>query len=88
MEINQILGHVATFLFTIMYVPQIWKTFKNQSIKDVSISMFVIGLIANIIALVYSTLIHQPPLQIKYFIALIVLGFYLIIYFKIKGSGK
>lgn len=79
---EQILGWIATFLFTVMYVPQIKMTIKNRSVTNVSLGMFILGFIANIIALCYALLIGQYPLVIKYIIAMIVIGIYLVIYFR------
>jgi len=82
-----VLGWTATILFSLMYVPQIYKTLKTNSVKDVSLPMFVMGFIANIIALCYAILINQPPLQIKYILALIVICIYIGIYFYVM-KGK
>lgn len=86
MELGQILGWIATTLFTAMYIPQIWRTLKTKSIDDVSLPMFIVGFIANIDALCYATMIHQKPLQIKYTLALIAIGIYIAVYYKIKGK--
>lgn len=86
MELSQTLGYLATILFSIMYIPQVLQTLKSKSIVDVSAPMFIIGFIANLVALTYATMINQRPLQIKYIIALIVIGIYLIIYYKIRGK--
>lgn len=86
MELSQILGYLATTIFSLMYIPQIWKTIKTGKIDDVSLPMFIMGFIGNIIALCYATMINQAPLQIKYVIALLAIGFYLIVYYKIKGK--
>lgn len=86
MELSQILGYVATTMFSLMYLPQIFQTVKSKSVKDVSLPMFIVGFIANIDALVYATMIHQKPLQIKYTIALIVIGIYLVIYTRIRRN--
>ena len=71
MELAQILGWTATFLFSIMVIPQIIKTIKSKDTKGVSLLLFIIFLIANIIALIYAIMISQPPLIIKYVIAII-----------------
>lgn len=84
MELSQILGYLATTIFSLMYIPQIWKTIKTGKIDDVSLPMFIMGFIGNIIALCYATMINQAPLQIKYVIALLAIGFYLIVYYKIR----
>lgn len=86
MELSQSLGYIATFLFSVMYIPQVYQTLKSKSIVDVSAPMFIIGFVANIVALTYATMIQQRPLQIKYIIALVVIGIYLVIYYKIRGK--
>ena len=90
MDIAQILGWTATFLFSIMVIPQIIKTLKSKDTSGVSLLLFIIFLIANIIALVYAVMISQPPLIIKYIIAIITTVIYIAIflfYYTKKGSG-
>lgn len=70
MDLAQILGWTATILFSIMIIPQMIKTVKMKSNHGVSLALFVIYLIANLIALVYAFLISQGPLIIKYIIAI------------------
>lgn len=86
MDTAQILGWMATFLFSIMIIPQIIKTIKLKDTKGVSLLLFIIFLIANIIALIYATMINQAPLMIKYIIAIITTLFYigLFIYYRRK----
>ncbi len=80
MELSQVLGWIATFLFSIMVIPQIMKTIKSKDTKGVSLLLFVIYLVANIIALIYAILISQPPLIIKYIIAIITTVAYIAIF--------
>lgn len=80
LEISQILGWTATIMFSLMLLPQIIKTIKTKSTEGVSISLFFIYLIANIIAIIYAFLINQPPLIIKYYIAIISAMIYITIY--------
>ncbi|MBS3168946.1 PQ-loop repeat-containing protein [Candidatus Woesearchaeota archaeon] len=70
MDITQILGWIATFLFSIMIIPQMVRTLRTRDTKGVSLLLFAIFLIANIIALIYAILIGQGPLIIKYIIAI------------------
>jgi MtN3 and saliva related transmembrane protein len=86
--IAQTLGWVATFLFTAAYVPQIIKTLKTKTLDGVSIFLFLIQFVANIVALTYATLIHQVPLQTKYTLALIILGVVLVVFFTVKRKTK
>lgn len=80
MDFTQVLGWVATFLFSIMIIPQMIRTVKSEDTSGVSLLMFIIFLIANIIALTYALLIYQFPLIIKYIIALITTVIYLVLY--------
>jgi len=87
MELTQILGWIATFLFSIMVIPQIIKTIKSKDTNGVSLLLFVIFLLANMIALIYAVLISQPPLIIKYVIAIITTLIYIgifLYYYKRK----
>jgi len=80
MEFTQILGWLATFLFSIMIIPQMIRTVKSKDTSGVSLLMFIIFLSANIIALSYALLIQQVPLIIKYIIALVTTVIYLILF--------
>lgn len=81
MDLAQILGWVATILFSIMIIPQMIKTIKSKDTRGVSLLLFIIFLIANIIALIYAFLIYQEPLIIKYTIAIITTVIYIGLYF-------
>ncbi|MBI5332512.1 MAG: PQ-loop repeat-containing protein [Candidatus Aenigmarchaeota archaeon] len=87
----QILGWVATILFSIMIIPQMIKTIKSKDTNGVSLLLFIIFLIANIIALVYAFMIDQSPLIIKYIIAIITtviyIGIFLFYYTRKKRGG-
>ncbi len=80
MDLTQLLGWAATFLFSIMIIPQMIRTVKSKDTSGVSLMMFVIFLIANVIALSYALLIDQVPLIIKYIIALVTTIIYLVLY--------
>lgn len=79
-SLPKILGWIATFLFSVMIIPQMIRTVKSKDTSGVSLMMFIIFLIANIIALTYAFLIYQPPLIIKYIIALVTTVIYLVLY--------
>lgn len=86
--VSQTLGWIATLLFTICYVPQMLKTYRTKTVEGLSFRLLFISFIANIFALVYAFRIQQPPLQIKYILALLFLSgcifLYLNVYFKTK----
>jgi uncharacterized protein with PQ loop repeat len=68
-----VLGWTATALFTICYIPQIVKTLRTKKIEGLSFWLLFLQFIANIVALWYASLIAQPPLQLKYALALLFL---------------
>ena len=80
MDTAQFFGWTATFLFSIMIIPQMIKTIKTKDTRGVSLLLFIIFLIANTVALVYAILISQKPLIIKYVIAIITTVVYIILY--------
>lgn len=84
--IASILGWVATIIFSLMLIPQIIKTAKSKSINDISLSLFILYLIGNIFAIIYAYLIWQPPLLLKYSLAIITTIFYISLYFYIKNK--
>lgn len=88
MDTSQILGWIATFLFSIMIIPQIIKTIKSKDTSGVSLLLFVIFLVANLIALTYAFMIDQFPLIIKYSIAIITTLFYIGLYFYYAFQKK
>ncbi|GEM_PF-1741005 len=80
MDTTQILGWTATFLFSVMIIPQMIKTIKTKDTRGVSLLLFIIFLIANSIALIYAYRIAQTPLIIKYIIAIITTVIYITLY--------
>lgn len=84
--IAQLLGWIATALFTVCYIPQMLKTYRTRRIDGLSFRLLFISFVANIIAFIYASLIDQRPLQIKYTLALLFLSgciwLYLNVYFQ------
>lgn len=64
------------------------KTIKTKDTSGVSLFLFIIYLVANSIALVYAFLIGQPPLIIKYVIAIATTVAYLILFAFYFKRGK
>lgn len=88
MQLADVLGWIATFLFTVCYIPQILKTYRTKTVDGLSFWLLFISFIANIIALCYAVLIRQKPLQVKYILALIFLGICLFLYAKVYLTEK
>jgi MtN3 and saliva related transmembrane protein len=62
MNVYDIIGYIATFLTIITGIPQLIKIIKNKKSNDVSLSMFVILAIAQILWVVYG--IYRSDVQI------------------------
>lgn len=85
---DQILGWTATILFTVCYIPQMIKTYRTQTVDGLSFWLLLISFAANIVALWYATLIKQPPLQIKYILAMIFLAGCIYLYLRVRYKEK
>lgn len=64
MIIAEIIGYVATLLSVVSFLPQVLKSWKTKSTKDVSLHMYLIFTTSQILWLVYGILIHSLPLAI------------------------
>jgi MtN3 and saliva related transmembrane protein len=62
MNVYDIIGYIVTFLTIITGIPQLIKIIKNKKSNDVSLSMFVILAIAQILWVVYG--IYRSDVQI------------------------
>lgn len=80
--IIQVTGWLNMLLFSVVSLPQIWKTIKTKNVDGVSITPFFILAIANVDAWIYAILIHQYPLLVKYSIGLVSSLLYLFVYYK------
>ena len=88
MQLSDVLGWIATILFSICFIPQMLKTYRTKTVDGLSFRLLSISFLANIIARWYATLIKQPPLQIKYIIAIIFLAGCIYLYLKIYLKQK
>lgn len=51
-----ILGYAAGFITTLTFLPQVIKTLKDRSVKDISLMMFVIAAINEVMWIAYGVL--------------------------------
>ncbi len=56
---NEIVGIIAGTLSCTTFLPQVIKTWKSKSSKDVSLNMFLIATISTSLWVVYGILIHS-----------------------------
>jgi MtN3 and saliva related transmembrane protein len=56
---NEVIGIIAGALSCTTFLPQVIKTWKSKSTRDVSLEMFIIASIGTTLWLVYGILIHS-----------------------------
>ena len=59
--IQDIIGYLAGFFIIISFIPQILKSYKTKSVKDLSIWMIIAVLIATVLWIVYGSLVNAKP---------------------------
>lgn len=88
MKLIPFLGWLQTILFSIVVIPQIVKTSKIKKVDEISVWVFIISLIANIIALWYAILISQPPLIFKYITGGLLCAAFLFIFYYYQRKNE
>ncbi len=56
----EILGLIAGTLSCVTFVPQIFKTWRSKSVKDISVTSFTIVVVSTLIWLVYGFMKNLP----------------------------
>ena len=80
--LQEAIGYLAGLLATVAFLPQVAKTVKDKSAKDISLGMYVLFCAGVGLWLVYGVLISSWPIVISNLITLILSGTVLVL--KIK----
>ena len=64
MELTEIAGHMGAFLSSVTFIPQVLKTWKTRSVRDLSLSMILIVFGSTIVWLYYAFSLHLLPVII------------------------
>ncbi len=78
----QVLGYVAGTISTLVFLPQVIKTWKTKSAKDISIFMFLFATLSVILWLVYGVLIKNGAIIYTNSVILVLSS--IMLYFKIR----
>ena len=62
MDTTNIIGYIATVVSTATFLPQVVKTWKSKSTKDLSFEMTLLGAIGSLLWLVYGIFIKAYPM--------------------------
>ena len=84
MHYMEIIGLIAATLTTAAYVPQVYKTWKEKSTKDISLSMYAVLLLGVLLWLVYGIYLESLPIILSNIITSILLLFMLFMKLKYK----
>lgn len=80
----EIIGLVAATLTTAAYVPQVYKTWKEKSTKDISLSMYAVLLTGVLLWLVYGIYLNSLPIILSNIVTSLLLLFMLLMKIKYK----
>jgi len=78
------IGLIAASLTTSAYIPQVYKTWKEKSTKDISLSMYAVLLSGVLLWLVYGIYLKSVPIVLSNIITAILLLFMLFLKLKYK----
>lgn len=86
MQFVQIIGLVAGFCTTIAFLPQVIKTYKSKSAKDLSSGMFLTFCTGLILWLVYGVMVDDVPIIMANFLTLIMASIILVLKVKYRNQ--
>jgi MtN3 and saliva related transmembrane protein len=82
---SEIIGLMAGLLTTISFVPQVVKTWRSKSAKDLSLVMFLLYCTGMLLWTIYGFMLNELPLILWNIITLVLS--LVILFFKIKFKG-
>jgi MtN3 and saliva related transmembrane protein len=78
-QVHDVVGYAAGFLATAAFVPQVAKTFRERSARDISLGMYVLFCAGVALWLLYGLLIDSWPVIISNFVTLMLSGAVLVL---------
>jgi len=82
----ELIGYFGSFLTSITFIPQVYKSWKSKSVGDLSIWMVLIVVTSTLVWLVYGYAIHSGPVIVANTIVLLLT--LLLLYFKITFKAQ
>lgn len=81
MDYVKVIGLVAGFCTTLAFLPQVVKTWRSRTAKDLSLSMFLLFVVGVLLWLVYGILTNDLPIILANAFTLLLAGS--ILFFKL-----
>jgi MtN3 and saliva related transmembrane protein len=88
MEQLEYLGFAAGFFSMIAFIPQVYKTYKIKSAKDISIQTFVIFTISLTLWITYGLVVNKPAIYITNIVMVVVSSSQIILKIKYDSADK
>jgi MtN3 and saliva related transmembrane protein len=86
MNAVQLLGLVAGFLTTAAFLPQVIKTWKSRSAKDLSLGMFSLFCLGVALWLLYGFMVNDIPVIVANLITLMLAS--TLLFFKLRWKNQ
>lgn len=86
MNFVNILGFFAGALTAVSFFPQVIKTWKSKSAKDISLAMFIVFCAGVFLWLIYGIIIKSFPVIIANFVNFILAGFIIMLKIRYKNE--
>jgi MtN3 and saliva related transmembrane protein len=86
MNAVQLLGLVAGFLTTAAFLPQVIKTWKSRSAKDLSLGMFSLFCLGVALWLIYGFMVNDIPVIVANLITLMLAS--TLLFFKLRWKNQ
>lgn len=83
----QLLGMIAGILTTVAFLPQVVKTWKSRSAKDLSLGMFSIFCLGVLLWLIYGLLVSDLPIILANLVTLVLALTLLVFKLSFKRKG-
>jgi MtN3 and saliva related transmembrane protein len=83
-NVREAIGYAAGLLATIAFLPQVAKTVRDRSVKDISLGMYVLFCTGVSLWRLYGVLISSWPVIVSNFVALILAGTVLLLKIRHK----
>ncbi|MCW3087639.1 MAG: putative conserved rane protein [Sediminibacterium sp.] len=81
-NIVEYIGYFGSFLTSITFIPQVYKSWQSRSVGDLSVWMILIVITSTIVWLVYGFAIHSGPVIVANIVVLVLT--LVLFYFKLS----
>ena len=82
----ELIGYFGSFLTSITFIPQVYKSWKSKSVGDLSIWMVLIVVTSTLVWLVYGYAINSGPVMVANTIVLVLT--LVLLYFKMTFKAQ